>query len=241
MASNLKYSEAIVQKLRKRLSKICAGDIPKMMAALDVVCNRSQAWGSRYQHYVQDFKKAIATPPWYPKEEDVIIVANQLREKLVENTTEKMFPRREPDTTENSPKQLTLNFSDTTEKTLQLPPAATGGGEAVKTPGQRDSEQLICKKYNSGQRECKGWLTPQYKYTSVFGYSHTSTNPEKLPEKRVYGPYWVFCWYRPGKNDGHFYLGRVESKKFQHFSVVWQQCDSAAEILKLLRKGSDQG
>lgn len=237
MANNLRFSKEIVYRLRKKLRQLCADDTQRMIATLDVVCDRDRVWGSGCYHYLWEFKSAIRTPNWWlPTEEETIMVASQLREELLRETTEQTANRKQK-TTENSPIQLTLDFSETTEKTLRSPsatPAATSVSVS-KTRKQKDIEQL-CQKFN-GKGNKKGWLSPQYKYFDECGRSHTITDPSLSPTTKIYGPYWTYRWSRPGKqNDGNLYLGLTNSKKFQRFSVVWDQCDSAAEILKLLNQ-----
>jgi len=124
-----------------------------------------------------------------------------------------------------SPKQLTLDFSGTTEKNAGGRHTASPRLEMIQQLKWQQKEQLVCKKFN-GKRDKKGWLAPQYKYFDECGRSHTITDLSHSPAAKIYGPYWTYRWFQPGKlNDGNLYLGAISSKKFQHFSVVWQQCD----------------
>ena len=163
-----------------------------------------------------------------------IQACKQIREREINDTTENPPPAKTQSTTEKTYKQLTLDFSATTEtcnnnQNITPPPIAQRG-----QPKWQQEEQLICQKFN-GKRENKGWLTPQYKWVDECGKLHTTTNPALVPAVKIYGPYWTYRWAKPGKkNDGNYYLGPTRSRQFQHFSVVWDRCGDTTEILEWL-------
>ncbi|MGC9423902.1 hypothetical protein [Vibrio sp.] len=230
----LKVDNKIVYKVRQRLSKLCAGDISQMQKVLDVVCDEDRSWGSGYLSYLkylsQPFKHYVFERP----EELATQACKQIRERGLADTTEKPPPTKTQSTTEKTYNQLTLDFSDTTNS----PPGGQHGPVApVKNqvqPKWQQEEHLVCQKFN-GKREKKGWLAPQYKYFDECGRSHTTTDPSSVPAGKIYGPYWTYRWAKPGKlNDGNLYLGATSSRKFQHFSVVWERCENTTEILQLL-------
>lgn len=91
-------------------------------------------------------------------------------------------------------------------------------------------EQEISQRFG-GDREKKGWLSPQYKYLDECGNSHTTTDPSHIPAVKIYGPYWTYRWFQPGKNDGNLYLGATASNKFLRFALVWEHSQDTTEIL----------
>lgn len=234
----LRYSEAILNKLRKRLFAYSGRDRAEMIGTLETICSQDHSWNSPYHKYIEICQKALKTKTWRPTEEDVIQVCQQLKEKLdleVADTTEKTLEAKNPATTEKSYTQLTLDFSATTEKnnTASLDGEKFDAPVATRRePRLTDEDHLICQKYNS---QGKGWLAPQYKYFDEYGKSHTTTNPSLVSAAKIYGPYWTYRWLCPGKTDGNYYLGATKSKKFQHFSVVWPRCGDTTEILSILR------
>ena len=134
--------------------------------------------------------------------------------------------------------QLTLNFSVTTEPPQTDPadepsekPAPSPGENEKRSPVMFPSESIFLAISRAGTR--KGWLTPQFKFKVARHSNSTSTDPYKICG-RTFGPYWVFCWNRPKKNDGHYYLGKFESPKFQHFCEIWKSSEDLSEILRRL-------
>lgn len=230
----LKVNSKIVYKVRRRLSKLCAGDISQMREVLRVVCECDRSWGSGYQSYLaylsQPFRHYVFDNP----KQLVIQACKQIREKGIKDTTEKLIPAKSNDTTEKTYNQLTLDFSATTENSPGGQPSPVAPVKNQGKPKWQEEEQLICQKFN-GKREKKGWLAPQYKYFDECGRSHTTTDPSNVPAVKIYGPYWTYRWFdRDKPNDGNLYLGATSSRKFQHFSVVWEQCGNTDEVLSAL-------
>jgi hypothetical protein len=126
---------------------------------------------------------------------------------------------------QNNPAQLAPDLLITTEPPS---PSLSEGRSLTLSPG----ESIFLTIARQGTK--KGWLTPQYKIKYGLGHNSTTTNPHKV-RQRTYGPYWVFCWQRPGRSDGHYYLGKMEGAKFRRFCETWKSSHSLEEILGRLK------
>lgn len=226
----------ITYKVKRQLTKLCAGDITQMQRVLDVVCGENS--GSDYKHYLDYLSKPMAHYEFENPYDLAIRACNQIRKRKLTVTTEKPSPQPKTDTTENDSIQLALDFSATTEPIQTAPadeptqkpaPSPSEGEKRSQVMFPNESIFLAISRAGTG----KGWLTPQYKFKIARHSNSTSTDPYKICG-RTFGPYWIFCWNRPKKNDGHYYLGKVESPKFQHFCEIWKSSEDLSEILRRL-------
>ena len=232
----LKVSDAILKKVYNCLVKMYHGDRTQIRKAIETIVTNDRSWNSDYQKILQKLAKAIDKKPNPLAEPFAIQACKQIRDPWDNETTEKTLPAKTQSTTEKTYTQLTLDFSATTETPNAAATSPDGEVGTRRSPRWQQEEQLICQKFN-GKREKKGWLAPQYKYFDECGRSHTTTDPDHVSAVKIYGPYWTYRWASPGKNyDGNFYLGATSSRKFQHFSVVWEQCGNSTEILEWLGK-----
>jgi hypothetical protein len=164
--------------------------------------------------------------------------------------------------TENSPTQLTLDFSAIEENRARVFSVVTENyhpcmnfPDMVRRVGHQDTISSVSalgsdtnrdvidapkwlqieqeiSQRFGGDRAKKGWLSPQYKYLDECGNSHTTTDPSHIPATKIYGPYWTYRWFRSGDNDGNLYLGATSSNKFLRFTLVWEHSRDTTEILK---------
>lgn len=264
----------ITYKVKRQLTKLCAGDITQMQRVLDVVCGENS--GSDYKHYLDYLSKPMAHYEFENPYDLAIRACNQIRKRKLTVTTEKPSPQPKTDTTENDSIQLALDFSAIPEQSPQaqgttadtdrefsvvspgvdhpcmdLPDIVRRGGQqntissvsaltADTNKGVIDAadrpvpkwliEQEILQRFG-GDREKKGWFAPQYKYVDECGNSRTTTDPSHVPAVKIYGPYWTYRWFQPGKNDGNLYLGATSSNKFLRFALVWENSKDTTEIL----------
>lgn len=182
------------------------------------------------------------SPKWnFQTMDELGSTAKKLFSSWDEVTTElSLSPKRAPQTPE-AYNQLTLDFSVTTEPSPPAPgdepsekPAPSPGEGEKRSQVMFPNESIFLAISRAGTG--KGWLTPQYKFKIARHSNSTSTDPYKICG-RTFGPYWIFCWNRPKKNDGHYYLGKVESPKFQHFCEIWKSSEDLSEILRRLNAG----
>ena len=201
------------------------GDREQIEKAIETIVTNDRSWNSDYQKILEKLAKAIDGWDNTCTRNLAIQACKQIRDKEINGTTEKTLPAKTQPTTEKPYTHITLDFSPLTETSDA---AATSPDSEVGTrrsPQWKKEEQLICQKLNR-LRSKKGWLSPQYKYLDEWGRSHTTTDSDHVPAVKIYGPYWTYRWADPGKNyDGNFYLGATSSRKFQHFSVLWERCE----------------
>ena len=233
-----KNSDELTQRVWLELEKIYGGDRDRMREACRAIRKPfDDDWALEYK-IMKQILEAI-NPEWnFETMEDLGSTAKKLFSSWDNFTTEPSpAPSPAPQKVE-AYNQLTLNFSVTTEPP-QTDPADEPSEKPAPSPKENETRSLVTFSEESiflaisreGVR--KGWLTPQYKFKVGLSGNSTTTKPFGAP-RRTCGPYWIFCWSRPRKSDGRYYLGKFESPKFQHFCEIWKSSEDLSEILRRL-------
>ena len=233
-----KNSDDLTRRVWLELEKIYDGDRDRMRKAVDYTCGYDELSADQSGKPAKTLVEKIF-PVWtFDAYQEVVRACKKIRLNGFSATTE---PSPDSSPAPPPPKaynQLTLDFSVTIEPTFPAPvdkslgkPAPSPGENEKLSPVTFPNESIFLDISRAGTK--KGWLSPQYKFkVGLYGNSST-TNPYELG-RRVCGPYWIFCWNRPKKNDGRYYLGKVESPKFQHFCEIWKSSEDLSEILRRL-------
>ena len=233
-----KNSDDLTRRVWLELEKIYDGDRDRMREAIDYICNH-------HKTSVKPSGKALRTlvekisPIWtYDAYLEVLRACKKIQLNGFSATTEPSPPPSPAPPPPEFCNQLTLDFSATTEPSPPAPggepsekPAPSPGEDEKRSPVTFSEESIFLAISREGVR--KGWLTPQYKF-KVGLYGNSTTTKQFGAPRRTYGPYWVFCWNRPKRSDGRYYLGKFESPKFQHFCEIWQSSEDLSEILRRL-------
>lgn len=233
-----KNSDDLTRRVWLELEKIYDGDRDRMRGACKAIRKPfGKDWALDYK-IMKQLLEAIS-PNWnFQTMDELGSTAKKLFSSWDEVTTElSLSPKRPPQTPE-AYNQLTLDFSATTEPSPPAPgdepsekPAPSPGEDEKRSLGVFPNESIFLAISREGMS--KGWLTPQYKFKVGLCGNSTTTKQFGAP-RRTYGPYWVFCWNRPKKSDGRYYLGKFESPKFQHFCEIWESSEDLSEILRRL-------
>ena len=233
-----KNSDELTQRVWLELEKIYGGDRDRMREACRAIRKPfDDDWALEYK-IMKQILEAI-NPEWnFQTMEDLGSTAKKLFSSWDEVTAKlSLSPKRPPQTPE-AYNQLTLDFSVTTEPSPPAPgdelsekPAPSPGEGEKRSLGVFPNESIFLAISREGMS--KGWLTPQYKFKVGLCGNSTTTKQFGAP-RRTYGPYWVFCWNRPKRSDGRYYLGKFESPKFQHFCEIWESSEDLSEILRRL-------
>jgi hypothetical protein len=233
--------DKLTRRVWLELEKIYSGDRARMREAIDYICKHHKI---SVGHYWSTLRRLIEAnyPIWlYDHYLKTIRICQDIKANWDNFTTELAPPPSPGQQKPESYNQLTLDFSVTTELSSLMansrprhnaPQAQEDGVMRSLTPFPSESIFLAI----SRQGAKKGWLSPQYKF-KFDKKSSTTTRWDDAGKGRVWGPYWMFCWARPGGSDGHYYLGKVTGKKFQHFCEVWKSSHSLEEILRRLGVG----
>ncbi len=227
----------LIQRVWLELEKIYSGDRSQMRKAINYMSGYQNGLRPTFWETQKKLVKANYAD-WTPENfQKTIGICQDIKANWDKFTTELAPPPSPTPLKSESYNQLTLDFSETTELISQAPTQVC----KEKSPLlQNESEGRSLTHFPnesiflaiSRQGTKKGWLTPQYKYKKESTNS-TTTNWSVNGVGRVWGPYWVFCWPRHGY-DGHYYLGKADGKKFQHFCEVWKSSHSLEEILRRL-------
>jgi len=233
-----KNSDDLTRRVWLELEQIYDGDRDRMREALRRISKPGTTWSVDRVRLVNEIAYRIKPRPDYSFVKSVFSACDRLYADWVTATIEPSpAPSPAPPKVE-AYNQLTLDFSATIEpiqtapadEPTQKPGLSSPGGEK-RSPVTFSEESIFLAISREGVR--KGWLTPQYKFK--VGLSGNSTTTKQFGVlRRTYGPYWVFCWNRPKKSDGQYYLGKVESPKFQHFCEIWESSEDLSEILRRL-------
>ena len=233
-----KNSDDLTRRVWLELEKIYGGDRDRMRGAIDIVAKVEERWTDKSWEIAKNIAKEIKPRYSIQFVYEVKSALKQIQSDWATATTEpiqKDSPAPPPPKAYN---QLTLDFSATTEPIQTAPadeptqkPAPSPGEDEKRSPVTFSEESIFLAISREGVR--KGWLTPQYKFKVGLSGNSTTTKQFGAP-RRTYGPYWVFCWARPKKSDGRYYLGKVEDPKFQHFCEIWKSSEDLSEILRRL-------
>jgi hypothetical protein len=228
----------LAKRMWKHLEKVYSGDRSEMREAIEFL----GIFGMEETGQRMKMATRVGMELNLPSDRDVtrpIIKAARFIEANWDDFTTELTPPPSPGQQKpESYNQLTLDFSATTE----LSPLGANSRPRHNAPQTQEdetarslttfpNESIFLAISREGTR--KGWLSPQYKF-KFDKKSSTTTRWDGGGKGRVWGPYWMFCWARPGGNDGHYYLGKAEGKKFQHFCEAWRSAHSLEEVLRRL-------